>query len=382
MVRLLGADPDLDRIGATPDAFLMALYNFQCQPQPAVEQIAALCLPQRRPLSLAHLRLPAALPGPEECRQKLRAMVANVIDEIRSLEVELRMGKDRADLEFVLKKCLVLGEGESSRQFLRYHKEWSSTFFRFSQVLPVALERDASGFFDDLAASYDDDEPPPDPPVPSDPEPDSRADSDPHSTPADMRQAPPPPGAAMATPAAEAVAHPEAVAEELPVGDAPSGALPASAGLAVAGAAGAPERVAFPDPPSTPPIVPIPTEDRGALPASAGLAVAGAAGAPDRVVFPDPPSSAPAVTMQTEDDVGVKPHAPGSDGAAPPGQPVPTATELRPPGHQTWAVGRASPVPRGQEAAVRPIPVGLLAASDPRDRAPPAVRGAPESGDG
>jgi hypothetical protein len=112
MVCLVGADPDLDHIGANENAFLMALYNFQCQPRPATEQIAALCASQRRPAALAHLRLPEALPGPEECRQRLRTMVATLIDELQDREAAFRMGKDRADLESVLKKTLVLQDGE------------------------------------------------------------------------------------------------------------------------------------------------------------------------------------------------------------------------------------------------------------------------------
>src|SRR5262249_33142511 len=62
------------------------------------------------------------------------------------------------DLERVLKQTVLLNEDAPSRQFLRYHKEWCSQFFRASGVLPLALQRDASGFFDDLAAS-DEDEP-------------------------------------------------------------------------------------------------------------------------------------------------------------------------------------------------------------------------------
>jgi hypothetical protein len=348
MVRLLGADPDLDQIGASKDAFLMALYNFQAQPQPAVEQIAALCLPQRRPVALAHLRLPAALPGPEECRQKLRAMVATVIDELRSLEAELRMGKDRADLEFVLKKSLVLGEGESSRQFLRYHKEWSSTFFRFSQVLPVVLERDASGFFEELAASYDDEEPPPDPPAPGDPEEQAENNSPVSGGGAYLGSQP---GGSGLDPR-----HPEVAANETPAGDPLSSTLPTSAGLAVEEGAGVPDRVGFPDPPSSAPGATMPTEDRAALPPSANLAVAAAAGAPEGVGFPDPPSRMPVQAIKMSKAIKVAPRDPGADGSGSRGQSVSPAAGAGPP--------------------TRP------ALPDSTDRAPPATRGAPQRPDG
>jgi hypothetical protein len=338
MVCLVGADPDLDHIVANENAFLMALYNFQCQPRPATEQIAALCAPQRRPTALAHLRLPEALPGPEESRQRLRTMVATLIEELQDREAAFRMGKDRADLESVLKKTLVLQDGEYSRQFLRYHKEWSALFFRASGVLPLTLQRDASGFFDELAASYED-QPPPDGPGPGDPAPGSHADSDSKPTPADMGSAPAPEEGVMATPTAEAAGHPEVVAEQPRVDSSPSSALPASAGLAVAETAGATDRVGFPDPPSS------------ALPASAGLAVAEAAGATDRVGFPDPPSSAPVETMQSINSSRVTLHDP-------------------------------APMPRGHQAAVRSIRDGPQPTPVPPDPAPPAVRGSPQSRDG
>jgi hypothetical protein len=86
-------------------------------------------------------------------------------------------------------------------------------------------------------------------------------------------------------------------------------ALPATAGLAVAGAGGATERAAFPDPPSdvlhasaglavekawsATQRVAFPHPPSDALRLSAGLAVEAAAGATDRVAFTDPPSATP-----------------------------------------------------------------------------------------
>jgi hypothetical protein len=380
VVRLTGADCDLDRIGAREESFWMALYNFQCQPVPARGQIVALCAPERRPAGLGHLRLPEALPGPEECRQRLCGMVAKTIDELCRLEAELRMSNDRADLEFVLKKTLVPHDCESSRQFLRYHKEWGSLFFRASRVLPLALQRDASGFFDDLGAAYEDEPPPepePEPPAPGDPEPGSHADGDsgPGRAPADKGHAPAPEATPPAAPAAEAVAQCEAVGEESLRSDHAGGALPASADATVGEAAAAPERVGFPDPPSS------------ALPAAAERAVAEAGGAPDRVGFPDPPSSRPVLATQAEDNNNsrVMPHDPGADEAGPPGQPGPSAPEVRPPERQASAVIAPLPARRGQEqdGAVRSIPDGLRLPATPvlPERAPPTVRGAPPSCD-
>jgi hypothetical protein len=353
VVRLFGADPDLDQIGASEPAFLAALYNFQCQPEPAVAQIAALCAPHRRPGTLAQLRLPAALPAAEESRRRLRALVATEVEEVRRLEQALRLGKDRADLERVLKQTLVLNDDAPSRQFLRYHKEWCAQFFRASRALPLALQRDASGFFDELAASDDDE--PSQPLSPRERVPEGRVRADIASSAeasevpegqaiaaADLGHAPAPEEAAPATPAAEAVEHGEPVAEELPHGD--------SLG--------------------------------GALPASAAPAVAEAGGVTDRVGFPDPPSSMPVMVTQAIGNRKVTPRERGADGAGSPGHPVPSAQEVRPPEHQAAGVIRPSPAPRGDPAGVPSSPDGYL---DPRghpDRGPPANRAAPQPGEG
>jgi hypothetical protein len=450
IVRLLGASSDLDEIGASDQAFLLALYNFQCQPQPATGPIAELCAPWRQPAALAHLRLPAALPGPEECRRRLRTIVASTIYELRKLEADLA-AKEQGELESILKKALMLCEGESSRQFLRYFKEWRSAFFRVAGVLPLALQRDASGFFDELAAASEDDEPP-DPPLsprespgapgegrvraegplsagateeaegqttaaapqplspwervladappsavaserlpagavrasaPTTP-PDRGSDAESGPAPADLGHAPSPAEAAMAMrpTATEPVEHAQVVVEQPPIGDAPGGALPASAGVAVGEAASAPDRVSFPDPPSSAPGLTMPTEDCGALPASAGAAVADAAGAPDRVGFPDPPSIAPAVAIQTNNARRVATHDPVPDEPGSRGQPLPTAARMRPLEHRNGGEMGPALAPHGLEAAARSISGRPQAPQYPPDRAPPTVRGAPSPADG
>ena len=53
----------------------------------------------------------------------------------------------------VLKEATILAEGNQSKQFLRYHKESCSKLFRALGDLPGMLKRDASGFYDELAAA-------------------------------------------------------------------------------------------------------------------------------------------------------------------------------------------------------------------------------------
>jgi hypothetical protein len=158
---------------------------------------------------------------------------------------------------------------------------------------------------------------------------------------ADLGHAPAPEDAAPATPAA-AVEHGEPVAEESPRGDPPGGALPASA----------------------------------------DSAVAEAAGAPDRVGFPDPPSSMPVLATQTEDGGRVTPDDPGVDGPGHPGQTVTSAREVRPPEHQPSGVIGPSPASRRDPEAVPSSWDGYLDPLKHPDRAPPADRGSPRPGEG
>jgi hypothetical protein len=339
LVRLHGANPDVDQIGASPDAYMMALFSYQCQPRPAVERIAELCAPHRRPVTLAHLPLPAALPGPEECRQQLRTMVAETIEELQSLELTLRMGNDREDLERVLKLALVLNDDGSSRQFLRYHREWGARFFRAYGILPQTLARDAAGFFDDLAASdEEDDEPPPDAPRPNDPEPGSVMPSESDPAPTANATA----SAATASAAPQAGERPEAALDE-------------------------PEAAASPE---------------SALPASAGLSPVGADGAPNPGAFPDPPSSTPATTTQIDDAVRDAPRKPGTEGPGSRGQPASPTAEPRPHPRPGWGPPGARPALRGHHAAAHLTRDGPPARPHPPDRAPRAVPGAPPVRDG
>jgi hypothetical protein len=382
VVRLLGADPDLDRIGGSEPAFLAALFNFQCQPQPAVAQIAALSAPHRRPATLAQLRLPAALPAPEESRRRLRDLVATEIEELRRLEQALRLGKDRADLERVLKQTLVLNDDAPSRQFLRYHKEWCGQFFRASRVLPLALQRDASGFFDELGAS--DDEPetlspwervPQTPTCPSDILSQGerlrvRADAPPGAEASEASEgrvsASAPPGAeaseasegrvsASAPPSAEAsgAAEGQARVDAPPSADASHSPTDDEAGTE---AVEHHESVAEEPPRSDPP--------SGALPASADPAVAEAGSVTDRVGFPDPPSSKPVLTTQVSGFSGIAPQNAGTD--------APGSRQ------QPGSAAGAAPAPCGPQAAPRLIQEEIR----PPDRGPPIVRGSPHSHDG
>src|SRR5262249_54527772 len=134
---------------------LVALCSLRCMPFGGDPQFAQLSAPERRPAGLKDVDVRALVGGPEECRRRLRQLVAGEVAALRVLEEEHRTGRDRKDREQLLNRALLVHDCDTSRQFLRYHKEWCSKFFRAYQELPRTLERDAAGFFDDLAGADD-----------------------------------------------------------------------------------------------------------------------------------------------------------------------------------------------------------------------------------
>src|SRR5262249_5042429 len=135
VVRLLGAHPDFDKIGASTRAFTTALYNLWCQPRSDQRLIAALCAPENRPEELRHLSFDPLLRRPDQPQKWLRDMVA---DEIRTLQELVRTlqattGKDARGK--VIRMSL-LPHGDLSQNFLRYHREFKATVLSASGALP------------------------------------------------------------------------------------------------------------------------------------------------------------------------------------------------------------------------------------------------------
>src|SRR5262249_2771621 len=139
----------------------------------------------------AQRRLPEALPAPEVCREWLRQRVAREIAELVRLEQELRLGPERETFQRTMKMALVPGDPGAGGPFDRYHRRSCWKFFRAFTALPKVLERDAEGFFDDLAALWeDDDDAPPEPPEPFDPDPATDVKEDDGAPPAGAAGAP------------------------------------------------------------------------------------------------------------------------------------------------------------------------------------------------
>jgi hypothetical protein len=157
-LRLLSADPACPG-AAGEDPYITALYSLAVAPVPDQAQIAWLAASERRPASLKHADFPAAIPGPEACRQWLRSMVASKLKGLALLEEALRTGKDAAERAHVIDRAQLPADGAASRQFCRYHGQAFAKMLRCVDRLPGMLERDALGFFDELAAMDHDAEP-------------------------------------------------------------------------------------------------------------------------------------------------------------------------------------------------------------------------------
>jgi hypothetical protein len=278
VVRVLGCDANPERIADGGARVLLAVvYNLLCHPAPNEELITTLLAPERRPLELRGDELARALPAPAAARTWLQTFVAEQINELQQLELSLRLGKDRADLERLLEQASLPGETAASRVYVRYHGESCSRFLRTIDKLPKELDRAASGFYDDLRAAVgiddegNDDEPPPDPPdqtlfpgespgappIPSESEPESNGDD----------QIGPEPSGAAGPDASE-------------LRDSPGSGLPAAVELPVDDAATRPDEPAFPDGPSR------------AFPAATEPPLDEAATDSDQPVFPDGPGRA------------------------------------------------------------------------------------------
>jgi hypothetical protein len=129
----------------------MVLFNLHCQPRTAETErrIAELSAPERRPEGLRGVDLAGVVPTAAECRQWLGRLIAAEYESVRLLEEAFRTGKDRAGYERVMERSRMLGEGETTRLYLRYSKEANSTFLRNYKELVATLKRDAESAEDD-----------------------------------------------------------------------------------------------------------------------------------------------------------------------------------------------------------------------------------------
>jgi hypothetical protein len=82
-------------------------------------------------------------------------LIASKLEGLALLEEALHNGKDEAERAHVIERAQLPGDGEASRQFRRYYNDACSKSLRCLDRLPKMLERDAEGFFNKLAAKYD-----------------------------------------------------------------------------------------------------------------------------------------------------------------------------------------------------------------------------------
>jgi hypothetical protein len=140
-VRLFGFDPAIDRLGVDILPYRMVLFNLHCSPRTAEieRRIAELSVPERRPAELRGVDLASVVPPAADARQWLQGLIAAEVESVALLEEAHRTGKDRAGYERVMERARMLGEGETTRLYLRYTKEANSMLLRNFKELVATL---------------------------------------------------------------------------------------------------------------------------------------------------------------------------------------------------------------------------------------------------
>jgi hypothetical protein len=144
VVHHFGAFSDPERIGGNETGYRLFVYNLHLRPHdPAALQVLAhLCAPERRPAVLRTADLGRWAPSQEACRQWLQELLTAEAASLRLLGDALRAGKDGAAHHRVMRMARMLPEGDLSSQYLRYRKEADSRYIRGHRALLTALERD------------------------------------------------------------------------------------------------------------------------------------------------------------------------------------------------------------------------------------------------
>jgi hypothetical protein len=146
VVHLFGAFADPERIGGNETGYRLFVYNLHLRPHDpaALQALAQLSAPERRPAVLRAADLGRWAPSPEVCRQWLQELLTAEAASLRLLREALRTGEDGAAHHRVMSMARMLPEGDLSRQYLRYRKEADSRFFRAHRMLQSTLEQDAT----------------------------------------------------------------------------------------------------------------------------------------------------------------------------------------------------------------------------------------------
>jgi hypothetical protein len=158
VAHVFGVCSDPDQIGGNETGYRLFVYNLKCRPHDpaAIQALALLNAPERRPAVLRGVDLGRWVPAPEDCRQWLLELLNAEVASLRLLEEALRAGKDGASRRRVMHMAKMMPEGDLSRQYLRYRKEADSRYIRGHRALLAELERDAECAKDDHDADRPD----------------------------------------------------------------------------------------------------------------------------------------------------------------------------------------------------------------------------------
>jgi hypothetical protein len=148
VVRLLGSDPDPLQIGGNETCYRLCLYNLHCQPDPRAPEVARaiilLSVREHRPAVLHSTDLRQWVPAVNDCRRWLRELLEAELASLRFLEEAVRTGKQAVADGEIMNRERLLSEGETSRQYLRYHREADNRFCRGHRRLEETVRADAT----------------------------------------------------------------------------------------------------------------------------------------------------------------------------------------------------------------------------------------------
>jgi len=144
-VRLLGADPEIEKLRENGTAYLVALYGLGTQPHEQAAALAALTGAERRPPGLRHAGPEALTPTTEVCRAWLLEHLAGELAEMGCWRSGPGRSRTCRTGQRLLEVALLPDEGVLSRQALRYHKEFCGQFHKAMKLLPKVQAEGCGG---------------------------------------------------------------------------------------------------------------------------------------------------------------------------------------------------------------------------------------------
>jgi hypothetical protein len=144
-VRLLGFSPGPAAVAEDPMVYRLALYNFQCMPEPPQAEIERMFEPANRPPQLRETPREDLIGPAGECRAALKQWVAKTLEDLRRSEEQVVDEVDIPALEALCAAAAVINDPTEARKFHRLGGEYRTTLYRSLNLLHALQKRDGAG---------------------------------------------------------------------------------------------------------------------------------------------------------------------------------------------------------------------------------------------